>query len=142
MQAYRFQWRGEFSNTTMNALHADAFEHPVADHDWVGQVERHSLGWVCALDVYDALVGFVNVPWDGHAHAFILDTVVAGRARGQGVGTHLVGIAARNAKAAGCRWLHVDFDTRYTRFYLDACGFMATDAGLIDLTRLTASRAR
>lgn len=38
-------------------------------------MNRHSLGWVCAR--FDgALVGFVNVAWDGAAHAFILDTVV------------------------------------------------------------------
>jgi GNAT superfamily N-acetyltransferase len=139
MQPYRFEWRAALPNGAMNELHAEAFEHPVADHDWVAQLERHSLGWVCAFDVDDALVGFVNVPWDGNAHAFIIDTAVAGRARGQGVGTRLIAIAAQNAKAAGCRWLHVDFDIRYTPFYLDACGFVPTAAGLIDLTRQAAS---
>lgn len=31
------------------------------------------------------LVGFVNVIWDGQAHAFIEDTLVARRARRQGI---------------------------------------------------------
>jgi GNAT superfamily N-acetyltransferase len=138
---YRFAWRGAFSNQAMNALHAEAFDHPVFDHDWFGQLQRHSLGWVCAFDADDALVGLVNVPWDGNAHAFIVDTVVADRAQGRGVGTRLIAIAAQNAKAAGCRWLHVDFEESASRFYLDACGFAPTDAGLIDLTRSTASRS-
>jgi hypothetical protein len=48
-------------------------------------------------------------------------------------GTQLVAVAKRHAKAAGCRWLHVDFDQPVSRFYLDACGFVPTAAGLIDL---------
>ena len=135
MQPYRFAWRGPFSNAAMNALHAEAFDHPVLDHDWVRQLEGHSLGWVCAFDADDALVGVVNVPWDGDAHAFIVDTAVTARVRGQGVGTRLVAIAARHAKAAGCRWLHVDFEQAVAPFYLTACGFAPTSAGLIDLTR-------
>jgi GNAT superfamily N-acetyltransferase len=133
MQHYRFEWRATFTNEAMNALHAEAFNHPVLDHDWVGQLEDHSLGWACAFDRNDALVGFVNVPWDGDTHAFIVDTAVADRARGRGVGTQLVAVAKRHAKAAGCRWLHVDFDQPISRFYLDACGFVPTAAGLIDL---------
>jgi hypothetical protein len=35
----------------------------------------NSLGWVCARNK-DELVGFVNVAWDGGAHAFILDAIV------------------------------------------------------------------
>lgn len=135
MQPFRFEWRGAFSNDALNALHAEAFQHPVLNHDWVTRLERHSLGWVCAFDVDGALVGFVNVPWDGGPHAFIIDTVVAHHARGRGVGRRLVAIAAEQARAAGCRWLHVDFERRHSRFYLDACGFAPTAAGLVDLTR-------
>ena len=36
--------------------------------------------------------------------------MVATRARRHGVGTRLVEIAVEQARAAGCEWLHVDFD--------------------------------
>ncbi|MFE7936429.1 GNAT family N-acetyltransferase [Streptomyces griseoincarnatus] len=97
-----------------------------------GRLERHSLGWVCARDG-GVLVGFVDVAWDGGAHAFVLDTVVAERCRGGGVGTSLVRLAAEVSRAAGCQWLHVDFEERLRAFYVDACGFRTTAAGLIAL---------
>ena len=125
-------WRGSFENREVNELHAEAFDHPVLEDDWNAQVHRHSLGWVCARDG-DGLVGFVNVAWDGASHAFILDTIVAARARRQGVGTHLVALAVAEARAARCEWLHVDFDDHLRRFYFDACGFTPTNAGLIAL---------
>ena len=102
------------------------------EDDWKGQVQRHSLGWVCARDG-DQLVGFVNVPWDGAVHAFILDTMVTAKAGMQGVGTQLVAIAVTEARAAGCEWLHVDFDDHRRAFYFDPCGFTPTNAGLIAL---------
>ena len=127
-----YEWRGSFTNDELNALHAEAFEHRVLDDDWVGQVEQHSLGWVCAR-ASGALVGFVNVPWDGGLHAFILDTVVAQRAGRRGIGTQLVAVAAEEARAAGCEWLHVDFDDHLRPFYFEACGFTPTNGGLIAL---------
>lgn len=133
MPPHRFAWRGAFSNAALNALHAEAFEHPVLDIDWETQLRTHSLGWVCAFDG-DTLIGFVNVAWDGGVHAFILDTAVSRTARRQGVGTRLVALAAERARAAGCEWLHVDFDAEgLQRFYFDACGFTPTTAGLIQL---------
>src|SRR5688500_18152610 len=39
--------------------------------DWQ-PVLSQSLAYVCAYDG-DALVGFVNVAWDGRGHAFLLD---------------------------------------------------------------------
>jgi GNAT superfamily N-acetyltransferase len=79
------------------------------------------------------LVGFVNVAWDGGAHAFILDTLVAAGARRSGTGTGLVITAARHARAAGCQWLHVDFEDHLAAFYVQACGFTPASAGLIAL---------
>jgi len=73
------------------------------------------------------------VPWDGGVHAFILDTLVGERARHHGVGTRLVAIAAGEARAAGCEWLHVDFEDHLRPFYFASCGFTPTDAGLIAL---------
>jgi predicted N-acetyltransferase YhbS len=62
-------------------------------------------------------------------HAWIQDTMVATDARAQGISTELVAVAVREARAAGCEWPHVDFDD--LAFYLDACGFTPTNAGLI-----------
>lgn len=128
-----YEWRGDFDNSEVNALHAEAFGHPVLDDDWQCQLERHSLGWVCAREDGDDLVGFVNVPWDGGVHAFILDTIVAAKVSRQGIGTQLVAIATAEARTAGCGWLHVDFEDQLRGFYFDACGFTPTNAGLIAL---------
>jgi GNAT superfamily N-acetyltransferase len=128
-----YEWRGAFENPEVNALHAEAFVHPVIeDDDWWGQVNRHSLGWVCARQG-DELVGFVNVAWDGSIHAFILDTMVTAKAGRRGIGTRLVELTVPEARAAGCEWLHVDFEDHLRSFYFGACGFEPTNAGLIAL---------
>jgi GNAT superfamily N-acetyltransferase len=132
--AVTYEWRGHFDNAEVNALHAEAFGHPVLGDNWKGQVERHSVGWVCARD-RGALVGFVNVLWDGSVHAFILDTMVAADVRRQGIGKELVAVAIAEARAAGCEWLHVDFHDGLRTFYFDACGFTPTNAGLVALSR-------
>jgi GNAT superfamily N-acetyltransferase len=131
-----YEWRGGFGNAEMNQLHAEAFETRVFDEsewNWTAQVHGHSLGWVVARDG-SRLVGFVNVPWDGLVHAWIQDTMVARSARHQGIATRLVAIARDAARDAGCEWLHVDFDDYLRPFYLDACGFTPTQAGLIALS--------
>lgn len=127
-----YLWRGDFDNTAVNALHAEGFHHPPLQDDWQTQLRRHSLGWVCAREA-DELVGFVNVAWDGDVHAFILDTLVTARVQHRGVGTELVNVAVRAARAAGCEWVHVDFEDHLRVFYFDACGFRPTNAGLIAL---------
>ena len=78
-------------------------------------------------------IGFVNVAWDGGDHAFLLDTKTHGTFQRNGIGTRLVEVATRHAKAAGCEWLHVDFDPELEPFYFDSCGFRPTPAGLIHL---------
>jgi len=127
-----YEWRGRFGNEAVNALHAEGFGHRVLDDDWWAQVNRHSLGWVCAREG-DDLVGFVNVAWDGAVHAFILDTLVTARVQRRGAGKGLVALAAEQARAAGCEWLRVDFDDGLGPFYFGACGFGPTNAGLIAL---------
>ena len=127
-----YEWRGTFESAEVNLLHAEGFRHAVFDDDRRAQVDRWSLGWVCARRNGE-LVGWVNVPWDGGVHAFILDTVVAGSGRRHGIGTRLVAIAAENARAAGCEVLHVDFEDELAPFYLEACGFRPSPAGLIEL---------
>jgi GNAT superfamily N-acetyltransferase len=129
---HHVEWRGKFDNRELNALHAEAFSHPILEVDWAGQVASHSLGWVTAR-VAEDLVGFVNVAWDGAIHAFILDTMVSLNRRGQGIGTRMIAVAAAEARTAGCMWLHVDFDKGLDRFYVDTCCFTPTEAGLIAL---------
>jgi len=126
------EWRGRFENREANALHAEAFDNRVLDDDWVAQVEGRSLGWVTARDGR-RLVGFVNVAWDGGVHAFLLDTMVARAYRRRGLAMRLVKEATEQARAAGCEWLHVDFDEELRSFYLDACGFEPAPAGVIRL---------
>ena len=128
----RYKWRASFANGDVNALHAEGFGHGVHDADWLGQVERHSMGWVCAYEG-TRLIGFVNVAWDGGAHAFLLDTLVAPDRRHAGIGRALVEVAERESRAAGCEWLHVDFEEELGAFYVGACGFSPTPAGLIAL---------
>jgi GNAT superfamily N-acetyltransferase len=50
-----------------------------------------------------------------------------------GLGARLVAAAAAEARAAGCEWLHVDFEPHLEKFYLDGCGFRPTRAGLLRL---------
>lgn len=130
-------WRGSVANGELNALHAEGFGHTEFDDDWEGQLARHSLGWVVARDGVE-LVGFVNVAWDGGVHALLLDTVVAVSHRGRSPGRALVQTAVEGASEAGCEWFHVDWDRDLDRFYLGACGFTPTPAGLRSLRCLEA----
>ena len=127
-------WRGEVGSEELERLHAAGFERAESPYDWRGQLERHSLGWVTARSRDGELIGFVNVAWDGGVHAFLLDTLVAGSWRRQGLATRIVAVAEAEARAAGCEWLHVDFEPHLAGFYLEACGFTAAPAGVIALT--------
>ena len=134
-----FAWRGPFTSEEANALHATAFGtrlFTTDEWDWVALCERHSLGWVTARGTGPddggpgPLVGFVNVVWDGLVHAWLQDVMVAPGAGRRGIGTRLVAGATDAARAAGCEWLHVDFDDdALERFYVDACGFTPTAPG-------------
>jgi ribosomal protein S18 acetylase RimI-like enzyme len=96
-----YEWRSDFDNAELNALHAEAFNHRPLEEDWQAQEQRHRLGWVCARDGSE-LVGFVNVPWDGGIHAFLLDTMVSAQAGRKGIGTRLVEVAVAEARATAC----------------------------------------
>jgi GNAT superfamily N-acetyltransferase len=95
-------------------------------------VNAFSLGWVC-MRVSGELTGFVNVAWDGGNHAFLLDTMIRPALRRKGYAAALVVRASEHASKSGCEWLHVDFEPHLRDFYLDACGFRQTDAGLMRL---------
>ena len=128
-------WREPFMSSEVNLLHAECFEtrvFPDEEWDWARLCERHSLGWVSARGD-GRLAGFVNVLWDGSAHAWIQDVMVTPAARREGLGTQLVERAREGAREAGCEWLHVDFEEHLAPFYLGACGFAPARAGLIRL---------
>jgi GNAT superfamily N-acetyltransferase len=129
------RWRGPFTSSEANQLHAEAFGTRVfsdAEWNWRDQVAAHSLGWVTARDD-GILAGFVNVVWDGEVHAWLQDVMVAAASRHRGVGRLMVDAARDGARAAGCDWLHVDFADELAPFYLDACGFRPARAGLMAL---------
>ncbi len=102
---------------------------------WAARLARHSLTWVGAFEEED-LVGFVNVCWDGGAHAVLLDTAVHPDHQRRGIGRALVQAAALEAARAECTWLHVDYEPHLGSFYRDACGFRSTDAALLHLIEL------
>lgn len=116
----------------LSRLHALAFGSPVEVHPWAARLDRHALTWVGAFS-NDQLIGFVQVCWDGGAHAFVLDTAVHPDHGRQGIGKQLVRTAAEEAKAAGCEWLHVDYEPHLVDFYVGACGFSPTEAALLKL---------
>ncbi len=108
-----YEWRGAFTNQEVSALHAEAFNTRVFEEsgwNWAELVHRHSLGWVVAREGAE---------------------LVGAKARGRGIGTHLVTWARDGAKAAGCEYLHVDFEDHLRPFYVGACGFAPTNAGLL-----------
>jgi GNAT superfamily N-acetyltransferase len=134
--AVNFEWRGAITNAEVNQLHDEAFETRVVDGaawNWNDLLDQRSLGWVVARDD-DTLVGFVNVLWDGRAHAWLQDTMVVRHARRKGIGRQLVALARDGALHAGCQWLHADYGEQHREFYETACGFAPTHAGLIALT--------
>jgi GNAT superfamily N-acetyltransferase len=141
--AVEMQWRGPVGNAEANALHAEAFGTRVFTADewnWERLLADHSLGWVTARDG-GTLVGLVNVLWDGLVHAWLQDLMVASSHRHRGIGKRLVDMATERAGAAGCEWLHVDFDDDLRPFYFDACGFTPTNAGLKRLPSAQAMEA-
>ena len=127
----RFEWRGDVVDEELVELTLSHGGRAAAG--WWDRIRPHSLGWVTAREDRGALIGFVNVAWDGGDHAFLIDTKVRPEHQRRGVGTELVRVAAEHAKLAGCEWLEVDFDEDLRRFYLGACGFQSTPAGLLHL---------
>ncbi|BDT67737.1 hypothetical protein os1_19150 [Comamonadaceae bacterium OS-1] len=121
---------------------SDAERNALFAQSWPGHqshsfqpVLRAGFTSVCAYSG-EALVGFVNIAWDGHAHAFVLDPTVAPAFRRQGIGRQLVlhGIGA--AKSAGLAWIHVDYEPALRGFY-QQCGFQTSEAGVIQLASFT-----
>jgi GNAT superfamily N-acetyltransferase len=134
-EAISYEWRGPLTDAEMVDLVESHGGRSEAG--WWDRIRPRSLGWVTARErAAGRLIGFVNVAWDGGDHAFLIDTKTRGSHQHRGIGTELVRRAARNAREAGCEWLHVDFEGDLAAFYFDACGFRPTDAGLIHLPSL------
>jgi hypothetical protein len=125
------EWRGPLSDKEMVDLIGSYCGEPV--RGWWDQIRPHSFGWVTARASDGLIVGFVNLVTDGCDHAFLIDTKTRGTFQRKGIATEVVRFATDHARAAGCEWLHVDFDHELRSFYFDACGFEPTDAGLIHL---------
>jgi len=129
--AVDYRWRSEISDTEVNGL-TRSYGGAAAD-GWWDRIRPHSLGWATAHLADGTPVGFANVAWDGCDHAFLLDPKVRLDLQRRGIATELVRRASREAAAAGCEWLHVDFGDELAPFYLDACGFAPTAAGVLRL---------
>lgn len=113
-------------------LHARAFGSAESGaQPWARRLQHYSVAWVGAFDG-SRLVGFVHASGDGGAHAFLLDAAVDPAYRRRGIGRALVTTLRTEVSAAGCEWLHVDYEPTLESFYT-ACGFRPTSAGLIHL---------
>jgi GNAT superfamily N-acetyltransferase len=125
------EWRGDFLDDELNALLRAAWgSDRQPELDVAARLAEHSLGWVTARTAKGSMSGFINVAWDGGLHAFLLDTTVLPAYRRIGLGTRLVKVATDEALRFGCEHVHVDFDSSLADFYLGACGFRSTPAGL------------
>ncbi len=126
------EWRGAFESGEVEALHAECFGPSKQSCDWWMRTNKHSLGWVCMRES-DKLIGFANVSWDGGVHAFLLDVIVANAFQRRGLATLMVREVVIQSRAAGCEWLHVDFEPHLSGFYLESCDFARTSAGIMAL---------
>ncbi|KPK65820.1 MAG: hypothetical protein AMK73_01840 [Planctomycetes bacterium SM23_32] len=132
----RYEISPDVANDALNALFADAWpNHTPRDFS---AVLSQNLGHICAM-LDGALVGFVNVAWDGDEHAFLLDPTVRSDLQRHGIGTQLVRHAIGLAKSKGAEWLHVDYEPRLAEFHAK-CGFVATEAGLVNLNEENTGR--
>jgi GNAT superfamily N-acetyltransferase len=126
------EWRGELSDAEMVEL-VESYGGNAAP-GWWNSIRPRSFGWVTARDRDGLLLGFVNVVSDGCDHAFLIDTKARSDHQRRGIGTRVVALAVEHARAGGHEWLHVDFEPHLRPFYFGACGFEATEAGLIRLS--------
>lgn len=126
-----FVTRFDPDDEAITRLHALAFGEPDAETTpWGARLLRHDVTWVGAFTADGSLVGFVHVVTDGGIHGFLLDTAVHPDHQRLGIGRTLVLQAVDDAIRRGCQWIHVDFTHDLEEFYLEACGFFRTAAGL------------
>jgi ribosomal protein S18 acetylase RimI-like enzyme len=126
----RFETNAPLKSGDLEALLEAAW--PGRRYNDLGPVLARSLAYVCAFDTA-RLIGFVNLAWDGGAHAFLLDPTVHPECRRRGIGTSLVRHASSIVRSNGIEWLHVDYEPHLEEFYR-RCGFRPTRAGLMHLS--------
>jgi GNAT superfamily N-acetyltransferase len=128
-----FEMQPSLTDAQLDELFMDAWgEAPPVPY---GLVLPRSLTWVAAFQG-DALVGFVNLAWDGGAHAFITDAMVRSDLRQRGIGLELVNRAVAAARAAGVRWIHADYEPHLDGFFAKA-GFLNTRARVLTVRSWT-----
>src|SRR5579863_4517141 len=113
-----YEWRGPLTDGEMVELVKSCGTSPTPG--WWDRVRPRSLGSVSARTNDGLLVGFANVAWDGGDHAFLVDPRTRGSHQHRGIGREVVRRAVLHAKAAGCEWLHVDFEPDLAPFYFDS----------------------
>ncbi len=127
MNDIEFAVRPAISDDALNTLFALAW--PAHTRRTFAHVLSHSLSFVVAFHAQQ-VVGFVNVAWDGGAHAFILDPTVHPQYQRRGIGSALVRHAVAAATENGVEWVHVDFEPHLAAFY-SALGFRSSHAGVL-----------
>ena len=63
------------------------------------------------------------------------------RTSGKALGIAVAHRSIAEFQAAGCAWLFVNLEPKLAPFYLEACGFRSTPAGLVRPRELGARRA-
>ena len=127
MNDIHFAERPALSDEALNALFARAW--PAHARRSFAHVLMQSLSYFAAFDA-EQVVGFVNVAWDGGAHAFVLDPTVHPHYQRRGIESALVRHAVGAATKHQVAWVHVDFEPHLGAFYA-ALGFRPTDAGVL-----------
>ena len=100
---------------------------------WWDQIRPYSLGWVTARLPRGGLAGFVNVAWTEAIMPSCSIPRSPANISGRALLPRWSAMPCGTPRRAGCEWLHVNFGPHLAAFYLDACGFQSTPAGLIYL---------
>ena len=124
------RWRGPLLDAEMTDLVASYGGTPVPG--WWNTIRPHSFGWATARAADDVVVGFVNIVTDGGDHGFLVTRRRA--APSSGAASPPAWSRSRPSTpgrpaASGC----TSTSTTLRAFYLEACGFEPTAAGLIHL---------
>ena len=125
----KYKAKPSIDNKALNDLFETSWEN-FQKRDFSKALDK-SLTYICAF-YNNELIGFINIAWDGHLHAFLLDTTVHPAFRRKGIGTQLVIRGIQESQKSEAEWIHVDYEPKLDQFYKN-CGFTETKAGLINL---------